>query len=104
MQPLVNSSARDQFLMSSDFGYFPVLQHHNFVGAPDRGEAMRDDDDGAMLHQILQSGLDQTLGFGIQVRGRFVENKYRRVLQQSARDGEALALAAGEFLAALADH
>src|SRR5690242_20889067 len=47
--------------------------------------------------------LHQQLRLGVQRRGGFVEDQDRRVLQQRARDGQPLALPAGEPLAALAD-
>ena len=41
--------------------------------------------------------------FAVERRGGLVEQQQRRVLEERARDGDALALAAGEFHAALAD-
>ena len=46
----------------------------------------------------------EALGLVVERRGRFVEHQDRRVLEQRAGDGDALALAAGEALAELADH
>ena len=48
--------------------------------------------------------LDRGLDLGIERRGRLVEHEDRRVLQKHARDGDALALSAREFDAALADQ
>ena len=39
----------------------------------------------------------------IEMRGRLVQDQHRRVLEEGAGDGDALALAAGEAGAALAD-
>ena len=47
--------------------------------------------------------LDLLFRFGIERGGRFVEKQNGRVLQQRARDGEALLLAAGEQAAFVAD-
>ena len=66
-------------------------------------EAMRDDDHGAALHQVGQRGLHQRLALGIERRGGFVENENGRVLEDGAGNGHALALAAGEAEAFLAD-
>ena len=44
------------------------------------------------------------LGCGVQRAGRFVQHQHRRVVVQRARDADALALAAREADAALADH
>ena len=48
--------------------------------------------------------LHVALGFRIERRGRFVEQDDGRVLDQRARDGDALALAAGKLQAVLADR
>jgi hypothetical protein len=45
---------------------------------------------------VLERGLDQALGLGVERGGGLVEDQDRRVLQQRTGDGEALALAAGE--------
>ena len=65
---------------------------------------MRDDDGRAPLHQRRQRLLDQPLGLGVERTGRLVEQQDRRVLQDGARNRDALALAAGELVAALADR
>ena len=49
------------------------------------------------------ASVDLRLGHRIERAGRFVEDQDRRILEQRARDGEPLALAAGEQPAALAD-
>ena len=64
---------------------------------------MRDRDHGLAFHQAQQLFLDRKLDFAVQGRGGFVEHQDRRVLQHHARYRHALALAAGELDAALAD-
>src|SRR4051812_32544740 len=54
---------------------------------------MGDDEGGPTLDQFLNRRLDKRFGFGIQRRGRLVEDQDRRVLDQGAGDGDALALA-----------
>ena len=51
-------------------------------------EPVRDEDRRASVNQRLERRLNVALGFRIQCRGRFVENQYRRVLEQRARDRE----------------
>ena len=53
--------------------------------------------------KFLERGLHGALGFGVEGTGRFVEDENGRVLHDGARDGEALALAAGKHRAPLAD-
>ncbi len=47
---------------------------------------------------------DAFLAFGVEMRGRLVEDEQRPVAQHGAGDGDALPFAAGEPLAALPDH
>ena len=54
--------------------------------------------------RCLQRRRDPRLGGGVQRAGRLVQDQDRRVLQQRAGDRQALALAAGQRRAALADH
>ena len=54
--------------------------------------------------QVPQAVLDQRLALAVEARGRLVEDQDRRVGEDRARDRDALALAAGELDAALADH
>ena len=51
----------------------------------------------------VEALLDRRLDLGVERRGRLVEHQDRRVLEQHARDRDALALAAGQLDAALAD-
>jgi hypothetical protein len=62
-----------------------------------------DGDHRLALHQRFQAFLDGRFDFRVQRRGGFVHDQDRRVLEQHAGDGDALALAAGELHAALAD-
>ena len=53
-------------------------------------------------HQPLERVLHHLLALGVQRAGGLVEQQQRRAAQDGARDGDALALAAGEPHAALA--
>ena len=55
------------------------------------------------LHQRVELLLDRRLDLRIERRGRLVEDQDRRVLEEHAGDGDALALAARQLDAALAD-
>ena len=65
---------------------------------------MRQDQRGAAGHQPIQRLLDDRLVLRIDRGQRLVQHQDRRVAQQRAGDGDALALAAGQARAALADH
>src|ERR1035438_9839880 len=104
VEPLINSALGDEFFVGADFADLPIFEHHNLVRASNRGKPVRDDDDGAVLHQVGQRLLYQHFALRVQVAGGFVQDQDGRVLQQGARDGEALALAAGKLDAAVANH
>ena len=70
----------------------------------DRGEAVRDGKRRAALAQFGDRLLHGALQFRIEGRGGFIEQDDGRVLDQRARDGDALALAAGQLQAVLADR
>ena len=80
-----------------------VFKHGDAVGAADGAEPVGDHEDGASLHEVGQRGLHQRLALGIECRGGLVENENGRVLEDGAGDGHALAFAAGETKAFLAD-
>ena len=74
------------------------------VGVADGAEAVRDHEGGAALHQAFQGGLHQCFRFIVQGAGGLVQNEDARVFQDSAGNGDALALPARELHAALAHH
>src|SRR5262249_14979831 len=80
------------------------LHHHDAVEAAHGGEPMRDRDQGAPVHQLAQRIADRLLAIGVERRGRLVEQQDRRVLEEGAGDGDALALPARELDAAVADE
>ena len=65
---------------------------------------MGNDEAGAAFAQHAQRLLDAAFAFGVQRGGSFVENQDRRVFEQRAGDGQALALAARQAQAVVADH
>ena len=80
-----------------------VVEHDQAVHLRDGGEPVRDGDHGLARHQRAERRLDRGLDFAVERGGRLVEHQDRRVFEDHARDGDALALAAGQFDAALAD-
>ena len=64
---------------------------------------MGDHDGGAAFAQIAESLLNGALGFGVKRGGRLIQQKDRRVFQECAGDGDALALTARELRAVLAN-
>src|SRR5438034_10716367 len=64
---------------------------------------MSDEKGRAAFHQALQRLENQAFRLGVQRAGGLVQNQNRRVLQQRPRNRDALAFAAGQRRAALAD-
>ena len=81
----------------------PCFDDEDLVGAADGREAVGDDEGGAALHEEVEAVLDHGFGLGVEGAGGFVEDEDARVGENGAGDGDALALAAGELDAALAD-
>ena len=80
-----------------------LVEHQHLVGVFDGRQAMRDHQRGAIGHQPLQRVLHQAFGLVVERGGGFVEDQDRRILEDRARDREALALAAGQQAAVFAD-
>jgi len=100
----VEAPAREQLLMRADFDDLPFVQADDPVAMPDRLQAMGDDDHRAPLDDLEHVLLDEALALVVERARGLVEDEDRRVDRQRARDGDALALAAGEIDAALLDE
>jgi hypothetical protein len=80
-----------------------MVEDDDVVGLEDGIETVRDDEDGASLHQLPRGLFEQGFGLWVETGGGFVEDKERRVPEEGAGEGEALRLSAGETRAAFAD-
>src|SRR5882757_9727584 len=59
---------------------------------------VRDHDDGdAMLVELLENGHDLDAGSAVEVAGRFIRQQHLRIIDQRARDRDALLLTAGKL-------
>ena len=74
----------------------PVVDDEDLVGVAHGGQAVGDDDDGAPGRQAGQGGVDVALGGRVGLGGGLVQDQDRGVLEVGARQGDALALPAGE--------
>ena len=52
-----------------------VIHDHNQIGIPDSGQAMRNNDTGAVFHYLLHGGLDRLFCAGVHVGSGFVQNQ-----------------------------
>src|SRR5437588_4584260 len=80
-----------------------MVKIDDLVGVGDGGEVVGDDDGGAPGHESAQRGQQALAGLGVQACGGLVQQQDRRVTDQGAGDGDALALPAGQQPAALSD-
>ena len=79
-----------------------LLDHGNTIGLLHRRQAVGDHQRRAAGHQPRQSLLDQVLALGVQRAGGLVQQQDRRIGEQGAGDGQALALTAGQAEAGVA--
>ena len=88
----VASLRRQQLLVRPALDDAAVLHQQDQVGAPNRRQAMRDDERGASREQCRQRSLDQLLALRVEIARGLVENQYLRCGEQRARDREPLLL------------
>src|SRR5215469_2735427 len=88
-----SAAAREELVVRATFANRAAFEDRNQIRTANGGKAVSDDEHGASGHQVIQRALHEHFGFGIEFRGGFVENKDRRIFQQSARNCKALALA-----------
>ena len=100
----IDAAPRHQRVVASLFGDLAAVEHQDAVAIDHARQAMGEDQRRAALHQPVERLLDHRLVLGIDGRQRLVEHQDRRVAQQRAGDGDALALAARELDALLADR
>src|SRR5262249_26487891 len=62
---VINPPPREQFLMVAHLAYLAFVKHDDLVDALDGGEAVRDDERGALGHEAVDGLLDQLLGLGV---------------------------------------
>ena len=92
-----------ELLVRPDLDDAAAVHHHQPVEDGDGRQAVGDGDHRAPFHQGVERLLDRRLDLGVERAGRLVEDQDRRVLEDQPGDRDALALAAGELHAALAD-
>lgn len=92
-----------QLLMSTFLNDVALVEDEDAVGVFDGGEAVGDDDGGAVLHEELEAGLDMGFGEGVDAGGGFIEDEEGGVFEDNADEGDELALATGEAVATFAD-
>ena len=80
MQVRVDAAACDQLRVRALLHQAAFVEHQHLVGVFDGGQAMRDDQCGAVRHEVFQGVLHQAFGFVVECGGGFVEDQQRRVI------------------------
>ena len=80
------------------------VEDHDRVGVQHRRQPVRDDDRRGPLHDLLDRLAHQALRLAVERARRLVEDEDGRAADHRPRDGDPLALAAGQADAALAHH
>src|SRR5216684_2885665 len=96
IQAAIFSSQRQELLVGALLDDSPMSYHRDSIRAPNGGKAVRNYQRGAVLDQMFQCLLDQTLRLRIQRGCGFVQNQDRSVFQQRSRDRLSLPLAPRE--------
>lgn len=80
-----------------------TFQDEDTIGAANRGEAVGNDQNGAVFHDAIEGLLDESFGFGIEGGGGFIEDENTGIMKDGAGDRDALALTAGQINSAFTD-
>ncbi len=92
MQVGIEAAPLQELLVGAAIDQPTCFDDQDLIRLPDRRQPMGDHERGAAPKQRRQCLLDESLGLGIQVRGRLVKDQDRGILEQRPRDGQALLL------------
>src|SRR2546421_12753656 len=93
-----------QLVVRAGFHDLSVRHYSQAVGVAKSTESVRDGESRAVLYQPVDRLLNKPLCLRIHAGGRFIEDQDGGIMEDRARDGDSLSLAAGESLPSLADH
>ncbi len=77
-----------------------LIEEQHLIGIANRGKAVGDDEGRAVHSQRVHGGLNPCFRFHVQRAGCLVKDQDGSVLQDSTRNGDTLALATGQTVAA----
>lgn len=75
-----------------------VLNKEDLIGVPDGGKPVGDHEHGADAHHFFKRILNENFGFGVDIRGRLVEDHHRGTVNDGPGEGEKLPLSGGEVV------
>ena len=90
--------------MRAGAGDAAILQHDDLIGKAHGGRALGDDERRRTMIHGADGAAESGVGCIVERGGAVVKNQDVRLFDEGARDGQALALAAGEVAAALLDR
>ena len=96
VEPRIAAAEPDQMVVRAVLDDAAVLERDDAVGLAHGRQPVRDDEDGAARRDALHVVLDDALALVVERARRLVEDQDARIADQRARDGDALALAAGQ--------
>src|SRR5215213_783966 len=100
----IAAAGDDQLVVAAGLDDPAAVEHDDLVRVAHRREAVGDRDRRPPLREPVERVLHEPLRLGVERARRLVEDEDRRVAQDRPRDRDALLLAAGEPVAALADN
>ena len=74
IQFVIKPALGQQLLVRADLANSPFVHDDDLVAALDCGKPVRDDDGRPAFHQAVDGFANLKLGFGIDARGRLIEN------------------------------
>src|SRR5438132_12581446 len=93
-----------QFIVSAGFDDSALVEHDDTMRFSHRRKTMCNEKCGAVRHEPFQGIEEELLGLRIERAGGLIQHQHWRVLQNRARNGESLTLAARESHAAFAEN
>src|SRR5579883_920164 len=100
----IGFATREQLLVSTLIDQFALAQNQHLISPANLREAMSNQQRGTALQHAMNGALDLILGSAIDRAGRVVEDQDARIGEQSARNGDTLALTSRERHPTLANH
>src|SRR5262245_35951852 len=102
MESSVGATGANELAMRAGFDRASVVYDMDEIGALDGGQAVRDHQDGAAFAELVERPLDDTFRLAVERRGGLVQQHDGCVLEERARQRDALALPARDLAAELA--
>ena len=103
IEAVVDAALREKFLMRALLAEAALVKDENARSVLNGAQTMRDDERSASRKQAVERFANLQLGFCVDARGGFIEDKEARIMRERSREADKLALAYGERGAALVD-